>query len=66
MSTLLAEIEAFIAVHGLSEWQFGDRAMGDRRFVKELRRGRRCWPETEAKARTFIATYAPDREALKC
>jgi hypothetical protein len=52
-----------MAAHKLSEWQFGERAMGDRRFVKELRRGRRCWPETEAKARTFMVTFASDREA---
>ncbi len=63
MSSLLNEIEAFMATHDLSEWQFGERAMGDRRFVKELRKGRRCWPETAQRARNFIATYRADQEA---
>lgn len=63
MNSLLTEIEAFTAAHSMSEWQFGERALNDRRFVKELRNGRRCWPETAAKVRNFIATFVPDRRA---
>lgn len=68
MSTLLSEIEVFIAAHGLAETTFGQRAMGDKHLVKQLRgegrtRPRRVWPETEAKVRQFMLTYAPDREA---
>jgi hypothetical protein len=66
MNSLLSEIDAFITTHDMSEWQFGERALNDRRFVKELRRGRRCWPETEGKVRNFIATYAPAQEAAQC
>ena len=68
MSSLLSEIETFIAAHGLAETTFGARAMGDKHLVKQLRgegrrRPRRVWPETEAKVRNFMLTYAPDREA---
>lgn len=63
MGSLLSEIELFIASHDLSEWQLGEGALNDRRFVKELRRGRRVWPETEAKVRAFMLTYASQREA---
>lgn len=66
MNPMLSEIEAFMTTHKLSQWQFGERALGDRHFVKQLRTGRRLWPETEAKVRNFIATYAPDREEQKC
>jgi hypothetical protein len=57
MSPLLPEIELFIATHGLSPTRFGQDALGDRHFVKQLRRGRRVWPETADKVRRFMATY---------
>jgi len=57
---LLEQIEAFLTEHDLSPITFGRRAMGDPHFVRDLRNGRRVWPETEAKARQFIATYVPD------
>lgn len=59
MSTLLTDIEAFMETHGLSRTSFGVQALGDRHFVKQLRNGRRTWPETEAKVRQFMATYRP-------
>lgn len=37
---------------------FGDLAMKDRHLVRQLRNGRRLWPETEAKVRAFMASYA--------
>jgi hypothetical protein len=60
MDTLLSEIEAFRATHGLSEWKFGDLALRDRHFIPQLRAGREIRRRTEAKVRTFIATYRPE------
>jgi hypothetical protein len=63
MPSLLTDIELFIDTHGLSATKFGEAAMGDRHFVKQLRNGRRVWPETEAKVRQFMVTYKPQQEA---
>lgn len=52
---LLAEIDAFLADTGMSETTLGRRAMSHWKFVATLRAGRRCWPETIAKVRAFIA-----------
>jgi hypothetical protein len=62
MTTLLDDIEAFLTTHEMAPTRFGDDALGDRHFVKQLRTGRRVWPETEAKARRFMATYRPDAQ----
>lgn len=55
--TLLADIEAFLATHQMAPSRFGFDALGDRHFVRNLREGRRVWPETESKVRRFMATY---------
>jgi len=60
---VLTDIEAFLETHGMAPTRFGVDALGDRHFVKQLRAGRRTWPETEAKVRRFMATYRPEREA---
>lgn len=53
---LLDDIEAFLLEHqDISPTALGDRALGDRHFVRQLRNGRRVWPETEAKVRQFMA-----------
>lgn len=57
---LIDDIKAFCATHGLSIWQFGEKAVNDKSFVKNLEEGRRIWPETEAKVRRFMSTYRPD------
>lgn len=62
---LLADIEAFIETHDISEAKFGVLALNDWKFVRDLRgekRGkpRRIWPETERDVRRFMATYRPD------
>lgn len=64
--SLLEDVEAFLRAHGMADSTFGREALGDWRLVAELRgenrdRPRRLWPETEAKVRRFMATYAPDR-----
>jgi hypothetical protein len=60
MKPLLSDIEAFLKAHGMAPTRFGDLALGDRHFVRQIREGRRVWPETEAKVRRFMATYRPD------
>jgi hypothetical protein len=63
---LLNDIEAFLSEHDeISPTALGDRALGDRHFVRQVRAGRRVWPETEAKVRRFMADYEagpPSRE----
>ena len=59
---LLDDIKAFCSTHGLSIWQFGEMAMNDKSFVKNMEDGRRVWPETETKVRRFISTYKPDAQ----
>lgn len=68
METLLTDIEAFIADHGMAESTFGREALGDWRLIAELRgegraRPRRLWPETEAKVRAFMAAYQTQEAA---
>lgn len=54
---LLKDVERFVAEHGVSEITVGRKALNDPHFVRQLRAGRRCWPETEAKVRGFMAGY---------
>lgn len=61
METLLTDIERFLAETGMGAATFGGLAMGDRHLVRQLRNGRRLWPETEAKVRAFMASYPTDR-----
>jgi len=58
---LLSEIDRFLAREDvkMSETTFGRLAVNDGKFVPEIRRGRRVWPETAAKAREFIQGYVP-------
>lgn len=65
MSTLLSDIEAFMEREALGAATFGDLAMKDRHLVRQLRNGRRLWPETEDKVRAFMAGYvsAPKADA---
>lgn len=57
MAQLLTDIEAFLAENDVPPTRFGDEALGDRHFVRQLRDGRRVWPETEAKVRDFMRDY---------
>jgi hypothetical protein len=62
MSTLLSDIEVFREAHSLSEWQFGELALSDRHFVKQLRADREPRRKTVAKVRHFMATYRGDAQ----
>ncbi len=55
VARLISEIERFLKRTGMAETTFGRKAVNDGKFVPRLRAGRRCWPETIAKARAFIA-----------
>lgn len=57
MEQLLSDIEAFCATHGLAETRFGELAMGDKPFVKQLRDGRDIRVSTVHKLRAFMASY---------
>ena len=54
---LLAVIDDFLDDSGMSPVTFGRTVMKDPHFIRDLRNGRRVWPETEAKVRSFMASY---------
>jgi hypothetical protein len=60
--SLIEDIDAFLKEAQMSPVTFGRKALGDPHFVGQLRGGRRCWPETEAKARRFIEQAKADGE----
>lgn len=53
---LLIEIENFLARQDVetTETAFGIAVMNDGKFVGDLRRGRRVWPDTAEKVRAHI------------
>jgi len=61
MKTLLTDIRAFCSANDMPVTRFGELAFRDTAFVLKLERGRRVWPETEAKARAFMAAYIAER-----
>lgn len=68
MSSLLTDIEKFIAAHGMTESGFGRAAAKDWKLVQQLRgtperKPRRLWPETEHRIRQFMLLY-PNHERI--
>lgn len=55
MSTLITDIEAFLAETGMGASYFGKAAAKNSELVQRLRAGGRVWPETEEQVRRFIA-----------
>jgi hypothetical protein len=55
--SLLDAIDEFVSLHGMSPITFGRLAMKDPHFVRDIRGGRRVWPETDAKIRAFMANH---------
>ena len=51
---LLREVEKFLRHTDFSAARFGREAMGDPRFVFDLRRGREPRPRTVARIRNFL------------
>jgi len=60
---LVEAVNRFIEDHSLSPVTFGREAMNDPHFVRDINKGRRLWPETEAKVRRFMADYIPPAQA---
>lgn len=61
--SFIQTVDAFLERTGMAPVTFGREAMNDPHFVRDLRNGRRLWPETEAKVRAFMASYDPGRKA---
>lgn len=61
-TALISEIEEFLSESGMGASYFGKAAAGNSEFVKRLRAGGRCWPETETKVRRFISKRREERE----
>lgn len=59
MADLIENIDGFIAKHGLSEWQFGELALNDRHFIRQLRDGRDLRMSTLRRVQDFMADYVP-------
>ena len=53
---LLREIENFLRVSDVPPARFGRQAMGDPRFVFDLRNGREPRPRTVTRIRQFLET----------
>ena len=51
---LLKEVEKYLAVHQVSPARFGREAMGDPRFVFDLRAGREPRARTVHRVRAFL------------
>ena len=56
---LLNDTDAFLRIHKLSDSAFGRQAVNDWKLIRQLRAGRRLWPDTEGRVRTFMVTYQP-------
>lgn len=61
--TLLQEIDRFLSDHEMTETRFGVLSVNDGKFVPQLRDGRRCWPETEQKVRSFMESKRKEEAA---
>lgn len=55
VAALLAEIDAFLARHGMAETRFGRDAMNDAHFVSRLRKGGSTTLRTVEKLNCFMA-----------
>jgi hypothetical protein len=53
---LLQDIEAFLGRHQMAPTTFG-AMVNDRHFVRQLRAGRRVWPETASRVRQAMADF---------
>lgn len=63
MTTLIQQIEKFLAEQGISERQFGELAMNDSHFLRQLRTGRDIRMSTVEKVQQFMLSYAAEAEA---
>jgi hypothetical protein len=63
MDNLIDQIDAFCALHGLSESQFGISALNDKNLVPQLRSGRDVRLSTVARIKDWMAGYSPPSSA---
>ncbi|EDM70809.1 hypothetical protein RAZWK3B_15468 [Roseobacter sp. AzwK-3b] len=61
MKQLLDDIKEYCAEREMSLSTFGFHAAKDGKFVARLEKGGRCWPETEAAVRAFMAENPPEK-----
>lgn len=54
VETLLAEVDRYLEMTGLSPATLGKKAVNDGKCIDRLRGGKRAWPETVARIRQFM------------
>lgn len=57
--SLIAEMRDYCDRAGISPATLAVRAVNDGGFFKRMEAGGRCWPETEAKVREWMAANPP-------
>jgi len=57
IALLLADIATFCSLHGVSESWLGQKALGDKHFVEQVRAGRDVKSLTELKMRLFMRDF---------
>ena len=63
---LLEQVEAYLARNGMPPSTFGRMALGDPRFVDDLRSGRRPRPETQERVCAYlISDTASQRDKIQ-
>lgn len=60
MRDLISEIRSFCEAHNMAPTRFGELALNDKPLVSQIEKGRRLWPETEARVIRFMETYKPE------
>jgi aspartate carbamoyltransferase catalytic subunit len=62
MLDLLNDIAAFTTAHNLSDRRFGELALNDTKFVRDLKNGRSPSLNTVEKVKTFMLSYREDAQ----
>ena len=60
---ILRQIDAYLAKTGMAETTLGRKALNDGKAIKQLRQGRRMWPETLTRLREFLSSANNSRAA---
>lgn len=67
MDTILPDVESFLKANPrISATAFGLRATNDRHLVRQMRNGRRLWPETIERVRAFMANHSQSDGVAMC
>jgi len=65
METLIQAIQEFMACHSLSEWQFGELALKDKHFLRQLKAGRDVRVSTVERVNAFMEGFEAKVEAAQ-